>query len=154
MWDQPRALAAVGEAVWWITLVDATLVRHHRGVYDAVMAARGAAERRLTEASLAGLRFVRNRIGREAGLEELIESEGAGAARRRITGWTWKPAPEPALGYLPPRGQAWEMARYRAYQAQLAGHTIGESFLRAVTFLTLTGANAASTTVISADIRR
>ena len=154
VWDQPRALAAVGEAVWWITLVDATLVRHHRGVYDAVMAARGAAERRLTEASLAGLRFVRNRIGREAGLEELIESEGAGAARRRITGWTWKPAPEPALGYLPPRGQAWEMARYRAYQAQLAGHTIGESFLRAVTFLTLTGANAASTTLISADIRR
>ena len=71
-----------------------------------------------------------------------------------MTGWTWKPAPEPALGYLPARGQAWEMARYRAYQAQLAGHTIGETFSRAVTFLTLTGANAASTTLISADIRR
>ena len=35
--------------------------------------------------------------------------------------------PEPDLGSLPPRGQAWEMTRYRAYQAQLAGHTIGET---------------------------
>ena len=154
VWDQQRALAAVGEAVWWITMVDATLVRHHRDVYDAVMGARGAAERRMTEASLAGLRFVRNRIGREAGLEELIESQGAGTGNRRITGWTWMPAPEPALGYLPPRGQAWEMARYRAYQARLAGHTIGETFGQAVTFLTLTSANAASTTVISTDGRR
>jgi hypothetical protein len=38
-WDRPRAFAAIGEAVWWITMVDATLVRHHPGVYDAVMAA-------------------------------------------------------------------------------------------------------------------
>jgi hypothetical protein len=29
--DRPRALAAIGEAVWWITMVDATLVRHHLG---------------------------------------------------------------------------------------------------------------------------
>ena len=152
VWDRSRALAAVGEAVWWITMVDATLVRHHRDVYDAGMAARGAAERRLTEETLAGLRFVRNWIGREAGLEELIESEGAG--HRRITGWAWKPASEPALACLPVRGQAWEMARYRPYRAQLAGRTIGETFRRAVTFLTLTGANAASTTVISADTRR
>jgi anti-sigma B factor antagonist len=152
LWDQPRALAAVGEAVWWITMVDATLVRHHRDVYDAVMAAAGAVERRLTEGTLAGLRFVRNRIGPETGLEALID-EGAGTGHRRITGWTWKPTPEPALVHLPLRGQAWEMSRYRAYQAQLAGRTIGETLRRAVTFLTLTGADAASATVISADIR-
>lgn len=151
VWDQAGAQAAVGEAVWWITMVDATLVRQHRDVYDAVLAARGAAERRLTEATLAGLRFVRNQIGRGAGFAELIDAEGAGPGYRRITHWTWKPAPEPALGHLPPRGQAWEIARYRAYQAQLAGHTIGETFRRTVTFLTLTGANAASTMVISAD---
>lgn len=153
VWDQAGAHAAVGEAVWWITMVDATLVRHHRDVYDAVLAARGAAERGLTEATLAGLRFVRNQIGRGAGFAELIDSEGAGPGYRRITHWTWRPAPEPALGHLPPRGQAWEIARYRAYQAQLAGHTIGETFWRTVTFLTLTGANAASTMVISADSR-
>jgi hypothetical protein len=146
-----QALAAIGEAVWWVTMVDATLVRHHRQVYDAVLAAGGAAGWRRTEATLAGLRFVRNRIGRGAGLEELIDS--AGATQGRVAGWTWKPAPEPALGHLPPRGQAWEMARYRAYQAGLAGHTIGETFRRAVTFLTVTGADAASTTVISTGTR-
>ena len=64
--DRPWALTAIGEAVWWTTMVDATLVRHHREVYDAVMAARGPAERRRTEATLTGLRFVRNRIGRDA----------------------------------------------------------------------------------------
>lgn len=151
VWDQARAQAAVGEAVWWITMVDATLVRHHRDVYDGVLAARGVAEWRLTEATLAGLRFVRNQIGRGAGLEEFLNSAGAGPGGRRITHWTWKPAPEPPLGHLPARGQAWEIARYRAYQSQLAGHTIGETVRRTVTFLTLTGANAASTMVISAD---
>ncbi len=28
--------------------------------------------------------------------------------------------PEPSLVSLPPRGQAWDLVRYRAYQAQLA----------------------------------
>lgn len=150
-WDQAGAQAAVAEAVWWITMVDATLVRHHRDGYDAVLAARGAAERRLTEVTLAGLRFVRNQLSRGAALEELIDSAGAGPGGRRITHWTWKPAPEPAPGQLPARGHAWEMARYRAYQAQLAGHTIGETFRRTVSFLTFAGANAASTMVTSAD---
>jgi hypothetical protein len=149
--DRPRALTAVGEAVWWITMVDATLVRHHREAYDAGLAARGAAERRRTEQALAGLRFVRNGIGREAGLDELIGSEGP--VQERVTSWTWKPVSQPALGHLRPRGQAWEMARYRAYQAELASRTIGETFRRAVTFLTLTGADAASTTVISTGTR-
>ena len=38
VWDRPRALAAIGEAVWWITMVDATLVRHYPDAYDSVMA--------------------------------------------------------------------------------------------------------------------
>jgi hypothetical protein len=46
------------------------------------------------------------------------------------------------------------MARYRAYQANLVGHTIGQTVGRAVAFLTPTGTNAASATVISADARR
>jgi hypothetical protein len=43
--------------------------------------------------------------------------------------------PEPKLTALAPRGLAWEMTRYQAYQAQLAGHTIGETFARAAEFL-------------------
>jgi hypothetical protein len=32
-WDCDKAYAATGEAVWWVTLVDATLVRHHPGAW-------------------------------------------------------------------------------------------------------------------------
>ena len=27
--DRPQAFALIGEAVWWVTIVDATLVRYH-----------------------------------------------------------------------------------------------------------------------------
>jgi anti-sigma B factor antagonist len=153
VWDRPRALAAIGEAVWWITMVDATLVRHHPGVYDAARAAQ-APPQGLIDQTLAGLRFVRNWMGRDGGLGEVIETGGMGAGDRRITRWTWKPPPEPVLASFPPRGQAWEIARYRAYRACLVRHTVGETFGRAVTFLTLTGANAASAAVTSTDTRR
>ena len=143
VWDHERAFAAIGEAVWWITMVDATLVRHHQLAYDTVMAAHTAARRQLIVEALGGLRFVRNWMGRGAPLSETIDTS---AGSRRITHWTWKPAGEPALTGLPPRAQAWETARHRAYQARLAGHAIGETFGQAVTFLTLTGANAASST--------
>jgi anti-sigma B factor antagonist len=141
--DRPRAFAAIGEAVWWITMVDATLVRHHPGAYDTALAAHTRAGRQLIEESLAGLRFVRNWIGRGARLDEIIDS---GAGSRRITWWSWKPIPEPALASLSPRAQVWELARYRAYQARLAARTIGETFEQAATFLTLTSADSASST--------
>ena len=141
--DRARAVAAIGEAVWWITIVDATLVRHHPDAYDTMMAGQAPAQRQMVEETLTGLRFVRNQIGDEADLDEFIEPGAArpGAPKGRITGWTWKPVPEPALGLLTPRGQAWEMTRYQAYQVQLAGHTIGETFDRAAEFLKLAAAN-------------
>ena len=146
IWDRPRAFAAIGEAVWWLTIVDATLVRHHPGAYDRAMAAQARAELQRAGQTLAGLRFVRNQIGRGADLADLIEpgEDGPDGDGRRITGWTWRPVPDPALAWLPPRGQAWERTRYQAYRAQLAGHTIGESFGRAAEFLKLAAANAPS----------
>jgi hypothetical protein len=143
-WDRPRAFAAIGEAVWWVTIVDATLVRHHPDAYDGVLAGQSPEERQLVEETLTGLRFVRNRIGDEADLAEFIEpgESGPGAERGRITGWTWRSVPEPPLVSLPPRGQAWEMTRYQGYQAHLAGHTIGETFGPAAAFLKLAAANA------------
>jgi anti-sigma B factor antagonist len=143
VWDKPQAFTAILDAVWWVTMVDATLVRHHSAAYDTVMAAHTEAERRVIYETLAGLRFVRNWISREAGLDEVIET---GAGPTRITGWTWKRVPESALGWLPPRAQAWEQTRWRAYHARLASHTIGKTFSRAATFLTLTGSDAASST--------
>jgi hypothetical protein len=137
--DRPRAAAVISEAVWWVTIVDATLIRYHPDAYDDAMARHTPAERQLVDGTLAGLRFVRNRIGDEADLAEFLEPGPAkpSAADRPITGWTWRSVPEPALTSLPPRGQAWETSRYQAYQAHLAGHAIGETFGRAVAFLKL-----------------
>ena len=45
------------------------------------------------------------------------------------------------------------MTRYQAYQAQLAGHTIGATFGRATEFLKLAAADVTSMTDISAQAR-
>jgi hypothetical protein len=142
--DRPRAFTVISEAVWWVTIVDATLVRHYADAYDAVMAGQASAERQLTEGTLAGLRFVRNQIGDEADLGEFIGGgqDGQAASRGRITDWKWQPVPAPVRASLSARGQAWEMTRYQAYQAHLAGHTIGETFRRAGEFLKLAAASA------------
>ena len=143
VWDRARAVAVIGEAVWWITLVDATLVRHHPGAYDGVADGLASADRQQTEGILAGLRFVRNRIGRKVSLDKFAEpgapDPGTGT---RVAGWTWRAVPEPALTWLRPRAQAWEVTRYRAYQDQLADQTIGETFGRSAAFLALTAASA------------
>jgi anti-anti-sigma factor len=145
VWDQPHAFAAIEEAVWWMTMVDATLVRHHSAAYDAVLAQRSPAERQLLEEVMAGLLFVRDWIGRGAGLAEALHTDpGCG----RITRWTWKPIRQPVPAGVPTRTLAWEQARHRAYQARLAGHTIAETFGQAVTFLALAGTGAVSATDI------
>jgi len=135
--DHSRAMALISEAVWWVTIVDATLVRHHLDAYDRVMAGQAPAQRQLTERTLAGLRFIRNQIGDEADLAEFIQpgQSGEDSAAARVTGWTWKPVPELKLAKLSPPKRTWEMSRYQAYQAELAGHTIGETFGRVTAFL-------------------
>jgi hypothetical protein len=144
--DRARALATVGEAVWLVTIVDATLVRHHPDAYDRVLADTEPARRRRLEDTLAGLRFVRNRIGVDVDLADLIRPEARQAARGRgqVTEWVWRSAPEPELDTLTPRGQDWELARYRAYQSQLAGHAVRETFGLAAHFLQLAAATATS----------
>ena len=140
--DQVHGFEMINDAVWWVTLVDATLVRYHQRAYEAVMRGQDPAARQAMEGTLAGLRFVRNRMGYHADPAEFIRpghdrpGSGNGAAA-----WRWRSLSEPALASLPPRGRAWEITRYRAYQAQLAGHTIGETFGRAVVFLKLASAN-------------
>jgi hypothetical protein len=140
--DRQRAFAVVGEAVWWVTIVDGTLVRHHPEAYDCVMAAQAPAERPLIEGTLSGLRFVRNQMGQYADHVDFIAPD-AGNGRpgdRRITAWTWKPVPEPLLASLSLRGQAWEATRYQDYEAHLQGRTTGEIFGRAAAFLNLAAA--------------
>jgi hypothetical protein len=144
--DRQHAFALISEAVWWVTIVDGTLVRYHHEVYDGAMARQPRAGRVLLEGSLAGLRFVRNRMGYDTDQADFIELRGGEAAVKgaRVTAWTWKSLPEPDLGTLPPRGQDWELTRYHAYQAHLAGRTIGETFRQATAFLNLVAATTQS----------
>src|SRR6516162_10011394 len=137
--DRPQAFAVIGEAVWWVTIVDATLVRYHPDTYDRVLAALPAAQRQLTESTFAGLRFVRNRMGYYADHADFIQPRRSddGDHDAPITAWTWKTLPPPPMESLPPRGQEWELSRHQAYQDQLAGCTIGETFDRAAAFLAL-----------------
>ncbi len=140
-----QAITAVGEAVWRVTIVDATLLRHHPHAYDRVMASQPASERTLVEGTLAGLRFVRNRMGFDDDLADFVDT----TANRTTSGgrpapdWRWKSLPEPAMTLLTPRGQTWERTRYEAYQMHLVGQAPSDTFSRAAEFLNRTAAQAA-----------
>jgi hypothetical protein len=130
-WDLARFGPAVGETVWWITLVDATLVRYHPNDYENALAIK-AVRRRKTEEALEGLRYVRNQLGKSADPADFAchaAQDDGGAA------WIWRPQPEPGLGALTPRARRWELSRYRAYQARLAGRDIVRTFSRCTEFL-------------------
>lgn len=129
MWEKSRVAAAVAETVWWVTLVDATLVRYHPRDYENALVS-GPAGRRKIEDTLAGLRYVRNQLGHGAEPDEFISPDGAATS-----GWSWRPLPEPALGARTPRAREWELSRYRAYQARLAGRDVGRAFTRCAEFL-------------------
>jgi hypothetical protein len=133
-----QGLALVSDAVWALTIVDATLVRYHPRQYDGALAIKGPAGRRLIEATFAGLRFVRNRMGYHEDPADFVDAVGhAGSRESAVTAWMWRHLPEPALGSLPPHGRSWELSRYRAYQDQLAGRPVGDSLALAAEFLTL-----------------
>jgi hypothetical protein len=129
-WDLPRLAAAVGETVWWVTLVDATLVRYHPRDYGRALASK-AVRRRKTEQTLEGLRYVRNQLGRSVDPAEFV----CPVTGDDSTAWAWRPLPEPGLGGLTPRARQWELSRYRAYQARLAGRDIARTFARCTEFL-------------------
>jgi hypothetical protein len=135
-WDLARVVAAMSEAVWWVTLVDATLVRYYPGIYDTVLDDRSVAERQMIGDILAGLRFVRNQMGRHRDLADFVY--GAQGAD-----WTWRSLPAPLWEQLSPHGQEWELTRYQAYQHRLAGREITEAFTLADGFLTQTASDAA-----------
>ena len=129
-WDLHRLAAAVGETVWWVTLVDATLVRYHPRAYAKALADTSVKKRK-TEETLAGLRYVRNQIGQSADPASFVQA----AADDDKADWAWRPLPEPALGGLAARARQWELSRYQAYQARLAGHDIARTFTRCTDFL-------------------
>ena len=129
-WDRRRTAMAVSEAVWWVTLVDATLVRYHPGAYELALASMPARRRRVEE-TLEGLRYVRNQLGQAADAAEFIAGTPGEEAE-----WTWRPLPQPAAADLAPQSREWELSRYRAYQARLADRDLIRTFARCAKFLT------------------
>jgi hypothetical protein len=135
--DQPNGFAVITEAVWWVTMVDATLLRYHPDAYGHALASQEPELRKVTEDTFGGLRFVRNRMGYEADHADFIQDSSSRprTPASRVAAWKWKPVAKPALSSLTARGQEWEMSRYEAYQAQLAGHPVGDTFAQAAGFL-------------------
>jgi hypothetical protein len=138
-WDLPRAAAAVSESVWWITLIDATLVRYHPDDYENTLARRPDAPRRQLEETLAGLRYVRNLLGHSHDPATLIYPADGDGVRG---GWRWRALPEPALTGMQPQSRMWEMTRYEAYQSRLAGGDVARIFASCGEFLEEAAAGA------------
>src|ERR1700722_15390689 len=97
-WDLHRVAAAVGETVWWVTLVDATLVRYHPRDYEKALADKDV-RRRQAEEAIEGLRYVRNQLGKSADPAGFIHLACGDGAR------TWEAMPEPGLAALAPRAR-------------------------------------------------
>jgi endogenous inhibitor of DNA gyrase (YacG/DUF329 family) len=137
--DQGQGFAVIGEAVWWVTIVDATLFRYYPEDYEAALEGLPAEERKAAETTFAGLRFVRNRMGYHADHADFIqpaasETGGEAGGDATIGLWTWRSLPAPTVETLPPRGQEWELSRYDAYQELLANRAVGETFARTANF--------------------
>lgn len=131
------AATAVSDATWWVTLVDATLVRYQPCEYDATLESLPPAEREEIEQTLAGLRYVRNQMGLHIDPVNFLQATPAtqGAQAPGEPTWTWSPLPAPVTRGLTPRGQEWEYSRHQAYQRWLAGRPVTRTFTRAAGFL-------------------
>jgi hypothetical protein len=133
----PEALAVISEAVWWVTLVDATMIRYHHDVYDRTLVGLSPAERRATEGTFAGLRFVRNTMGYHVDAADFVQPvKGSGGGDAPVQAWTWRQVEAPASVPLAQRARAWEAGRYLQYRAHLVGRPVGETVDRAAVFLT------------------
>jgi hypothetical protein len=152
--DRAHAFAIIGDAVWWVTIVDGTLVRYHPDAYDLVLSERPR-DRGAIEETLAGLRFVRNRMGHDADHVDFIHLRPGRADRiNRVTDWRWSSLPEQNFDWLSPRGQEWESDRYQAYEHRLAGQTVGDTFTRAASFLKIAAAQAEAAVAVAGSAVR
>src|ERR1700744_1666308 len=146
--DAAAAFEAVGEAVWWVTIIDARLIRQYMDLYDAILAAHPQAQHPVIECTLTGLRYVRNQLGEDHRPGHFIEPPEPAATAEPVTAdWQWGHRPEPDLSELLAHGQPWELTRYQAYEQWLAGDSVGQVFQRAGDFLNLATSRAIASTL-------
>jgi hypothetical protein len=131
--DLPHLADAVADAVWWVTLVDATLVRYHPQNYESTLGAAAPGGGRPSRPSRDG-RYVRNQLGRSVNPADLITPAAAEGTR---PAWTWRSLPQPDISGLGSRARRWELSRYNAYQARLAGRDITVALAWCAEFLAL-----------------
>ena len=135
--DLSEALALISEAVWWVTLVDATMVRYHHDAYDHALTDLDPAERNITERTFTGLRFVRNCMGHYLDPADFIQpQQDSLGGDAPVASWTWRQVPSPVSAALPQRTRTWETGRYLHYRVYLAERPVGETIHRAARFLT------------------
>jgi hypothetical protein len=135
--DGVVAFSAVAEAVWWVTIIDARLIRQYMDIYDAVLAAHDPAQRSMVEGTLSGLRYVRNQTTSETISAEFISPPTGAKGYGVPAAWGWNHIAEPPLDHLPEDVRSWERTRYQEYEAWLAGNVVGDVFQRATGFLNL-----------------
>ena len=92
-WDRANGFAVISEAVWWVTMVDATLMRYQPDIHSRVLAGQDPGQRRITEDTFGGLRFVRNRMGYDTDPADFIQPLDSRPGAGRIAAWTWRPVP-------------------------------------------------------------
>lgn len=135
--DLSEALALISEAVWWVTLVDATMVRYHHDAYDHALADLDPAERNITEGTFTGLRFARNCMGHYLDPADFIQpQQDSLGGDAPVASWTWRQVPSPVSAALPQRTRTWETSRHLHYLLYLADRPVGETIDRAAAFLT------------------
>jgi hypothetical protein len=148
--DLTAAFEAIAEAVWWVTIIDARLIRQYMDLYDAVLTAHARAQQTMIEGTLAGLRFVRNQMGEDLTQTSFVEPPATAGDSEAVTAaWRWARPPDSDLTGLPAHVQPWEMTRYRAYGRWLAGTTVRLVFQRAAAFLDLAASRAAASNLTS-----
>ena len=127
--DLAAGFAAIGESVWWITVVNDTLRRDYKVEYDQ---APGLMSPDPTD-TLDGLRSVRNRVGHDVDLVTFIHpvASRADPGDGRITAWAWQSVSPPVQG-AGGRNSARQQQRaeqlHEAYERALAGQNVWHSF--------------------------
>lgn len=124
-WNDPGAVfSAIGEALWWIVVVDTSLEEGPEG-------AGYLAKRQVDPAGrlLLGLRHARNRFAHDFTIVEYVDPSAQLDADRRgyATMWRWRS--------LPPSPDRRGLHGREEYETLLAGRDVHGSFVDVLTFL-------------------
>ena len=111
-----KAFAAIGEAVWWISVVDSTL--RQTAAYKSLMD-----DGPWIKETLSGIRSVRNRIGHEASIVDFVDLDHLmhlSSEKRVLSFWTWKAVSSPK--------RSGHEADHQAYVSALQGKLVFDTF--------------------------